>query len=172
MPTAAGFAGCSRLRRLPPAGAGWRRRRDARGLISGLAGGSAARLADHKTYFPTSPDRLPADFMAQGGRGRQPPRRQARPRLTPRLTLRRRAPPHLPLHPFNTLPSARNREAEMGSLDHVCSRHLLIKATLMMTRVCSSKHVFRINIRRPNNFLTSIQTGTAFVRKLFAAVLN
>ena len=126
---AAGFAGCSRLRRLPPAGAGWRRRRDARGLISGLAGGSAARLADHKTYFPTSPDRLPADFMAQGGRGRQPPRRQARPRLTPRLTLRGRAPPHSPLHPFNTLPRARNRKAEMGSLDHVCSRHSLINAT-------------------------------------------
>jgi hypothetical protein len=33
------------LRRLPPAGAGWRQRRGARDPIPGLAGGSAARLA-------------------------------------------------------------------------------------------------------------------------------
>ena len=128
-------ADCSRLRRLqpaPPAAASWRRLAPAPRCTRphpGLAGGSAARLADPKTHFPTSPDWFFADFMAQGGRDRQPPRRQARPRLTPRLTLRGRAPPHSPLHPFNTLPRARNRKAEMGSLDHVCSRHSLINAT-------------------------------------------
>jgi hypothetical protein len=86
-------ADCSRLRRLQPAAAGRRRLapaprrtrphpRSRRRLCR-----QACRPQDPLPHFPISPDWLFADFMAQGGRGRQPPHRQARPRLTPRLAL-------------------------------------------------------------------------------------
>ena len=99
--------------------------------ILGLAGGSAARLADHKThFFPLSQPTSPRTSWRKTATATNLIVVNRKLRLTPRLLLRGRAPhPHTP----PTIQYAKCAEPERLRWDHRIdeySRHQIDKANL------------------------------------------
>ena len=124
-------AGPRRLAPASPAAGCYRRHGTRASTILGLAGGSAARLADHKTHFLPLPRlTFPRTSWRKTATAANLIVNKRKLRLTPRLLLRRRAPhPHEP----PTIQYAKCAEPERRRWipsDHECSRHQFDKATL------------------------------------------